>query len=206
MPDPCPEANGPGVYHVFLVRGWTGPEPYLRNPEHVELGWFTPREARDLDLADPAYLELFARVEALERGRPWVAYAAGLWASVFAIFHIIWAAGWYPLLNAEQARVAFATPWMYAYNVVVAAACLIAVPVALAPVRASWGQYLSRRLVFTLACIGTTLLVLRAGASLVQVAYVAATGRFTALGIWEPWFYLGAVLFTLSTWLSRTGR
>ena len=140
------------------------------------------------------------------RARRWVAYAAALWASVFAVFHIIWAAGWYPLLNAEQARLAFARPWMYAYNVVVAAMCVIAVPVALAPVTASWGRHLSRRLVFTLACVGSTLLVLRAGASLIQVAYVAATGRFTTLGIWEPWFYLGAVLFTLSTWRSRPGR
>ena len=122
---------------------------------------------------------------------------------MFAVFHVIWAAGWYPLLNAEQARLAFATPWKWAYDVVVAAMCLIAVPVALAPVTASWGQHLSRRLVFTLACVGSTLLVLRAGASLVQVAYLATTGRFTALGIWEPWFYLGAVLFTLSTWRSR---
>ena len=95
---------------------------------------------------------------------------------------------------------------MWAYCVVVAALCLIAVPVALAPVTASWGQHLSRRLVYTLACVGSTLLVLRAGASLVQVAYLAATGRFRALGIWEPWFYLGAVLFTLSTWRSRPGR
>ena len=61
-PEPYPEAHGPGVYHVFLVRRWAGPEPYLRNAEHVELGWFTPREARGLNLADPAYLELFARV------------------------------------------------------------------------------------------------------------------------------------------------
>ena len=61
-PEPNPEANGPGVYHVFLVRRWAGPEPYLRNAEHVELGWFTPREARGLNLADPVYLELFARV------------------------------------------------------------------------------------------------------------------------------------------------
>ena len=33
----------------------------------------------------------------------WVAYAAALWAAVFAVFHIIWAAGWYPLLDAEGA-------------------------------------------------------------------------------------------------------
>jgi hypothetical protein len=41
----------------------------VRNAEHVELGWFTPSEARELNLADPAYLELFARVDALNRGR-----------------------------------------------------------------------------------------------------------------------------------------
>ena len=61
-PERYPEAHGPGVYHVFLVRRWAGPEPYLRNAEHVELGWFTPSEARGLSLADPVYLELFARV------------------------------------------------------------------------------------------------------------------------------------------------
>jgi hypothetical protein len=204
-PEPNPEANGPGVSHVFLVRRWVGPEPFPRSAEHVELGWFTPSEARGLPLSDPAYRELFARVEALERGRRWVAYAAALWAAVFAVFHVIWAAGWYPLLNAEQARIAFATPWKWAYDVVVAAMCVIAVPVALAPVMPSWGQHLPRRLIYTLACIGSTLLVLRAGASLAQVVYLASTGRFRvlAVGIWEPWFYLGAILFSLSTWRSR---
>jgi 8-oxo-dGTP diphosphatase len=65
-PEPNPEANGPCQYYVFLVRGWAGSEPFLRNAEHVALGWFTPSEARRLDLADPAYLELFARIEALQ--------------------------------------------------------------------------------------------------------------------------------------------
>ena len=64
-PEPNPEAHGPAVYHVFLVRRWAGPEPFLRNAEHVELGWFTPSEARGLNLADPAYLEVFARIDAL---------------------------------------------------------------------------------------------------------------------------------------------
>jgi hypothetical protein len=150
---------------------------------------------------------VFARVDALERGRRWLAYAAALWAAVFAVFHIIWAAGWYPLLNAEQAPIAFATPWKWGFDVVVAAMCLVAIPVALAPVM-SWGEHVPRRLIYTLAWVGSTLLVLRAGASLVQVAYFAATGRFrvTALGIWEPWFYLGAILFSLSTWRSRPRR
>lgn len=135
---------------------------------------------------------------------PWVAYAAALWASVFAVFHIVWAAGWYPLLDAEQARIAFATPWKWAYDVVVAAMCVIAVPVALVPVMSS-GHHLWRRLIYTLAWIGSVLLVLRSVASLVQAGYLVAAGRFrfAAMGVWEPWFYLGAILFSLSTWRSR---
>jgi len=135
---------------------------------------------------------------------PWVAYAAALWAAVFAVFHIVWAAGWYALLNAEQARIMFATPWKWAYDVAVATTCVIAVPVALAPVM-SWGQHVPRRLTYRLAWIGSALLVLRSVASLVQAAYLMATGRFslTDMGIWEPWFYLGAILFSLSTWRSR---
>jgi hypothetical protein len=146
------------------------------------------------------------RLERVEspRGSRWVAYAAALWAAVFAVFHIIWAAGWYPLLDAEGARIAFATPWKWTFDVVVGAVCVIAVPVALAPVM-SWGHYVPRRPIYTLALIGTTLLVLRAVASLIQVGYFAATGRFhiSVLGVWEPWFYLGAILFGVSTWRSR---
>ena len=131
---------------------------------------------------------------------PWVAYAAASWAAVFAVFHIIWAAGAYPLLDAEQARAAFATPWKWAYDVAVAGMCVIAVPVALAPVM-SWGQRSPRRLIYTVALIGTVLLVLRAVASVLQTVYLLSAGRFqlAAMGIWEPWFYLGAVLFGLST-------
>jgi len=46
-----------------------GFKPYLRNAAHVELGWFTARNARELNVADPVYLELFARVDAMQRGR-----------------------------------------------------------------------------------------------------------------------------------------
>ena len=133
-----------------------------------------------------------------------MAYSAAVWALVFAAFHVIWAAGWYPLLDAEQARVAFATPWKWAYDVVVAAMCIIAIPVALAPVM-WWGQCVPRRLIYTVAWIGSALLTVRAAASIIQAVYLVAAGRFrfATLGIWEPWFYLGAILFTLSTVNSR---
>ena len=132
----------------------------------------------------------------------WPAYGAAIWASIFAVFHVVWAAGWYPLLNADEARIAFAVPWKWGFDVAVAAMCAIAIPVALAPVT-SLGQHVSAPLVFGLAVAGSVLLVVRSTASLVQVGYLISTGRFAGVGIWESWFYLGATLFALSTWQSR---
>jgi hypothetical protein len=141
----------------------------------------------------------------LRRG-VWVSYAAALWASIFAVFHIVWALGWYPLLYAEGARVAFATPWKWWFDVAVAAVCVVAVPVVLAPVM-SWGQRIPLHLMLTLAWVGTALLVIRSVASLVHAGYLVALGRFrfAVIGGWEPWFYLGAVLFCVSTWQARRG-
>jgi hypothetical protein len=151
--------------------------------------------------------EQYSNSPAREHAAQSMAYAAALWAAVFAVFHIVWAAGWYPLLDAEQARIAFANPWKWAFDVLVAAMCVIAVPVVLAPVM-SWGQRLPWRLIYALACIGTALLVLRSTASLVQTGYLVSMGRlrFVAIGIWEWWFHLGAILFVLSTWHSRRVR
>ena len=134
---------------------------------------------------------------------PWVAYAAALWAAVFAVFHIIWAAGWYPLLDAEQTRIGFANPWKWGFDVLVAVMCIIAVPVALAPVMA-WGRRLPPRLIYRIAWIGSALLLLRLVAAVVQTGYLIAVGRFrlAIIGIWDWWFVLGAFLFTLSTWRS----
>ena len=72
----------------------------------------------------------------------------------------------------------------------------------------SWGHRVPRRLVFSLALIGTGLLVLRSVASLIQTGYFAVTGQFRLAALWpfEAWFYLGAILFSLSTWRSRQMR
>ena len=63
--EPDPDANGPGEFNIFLVSEWSGPEPHIRNAEHDKLAWFTLKDARRLQLADPAYVDLFSRVEAL---------------------------------------------------------------------------------------------------------------------------------------------
>ena len=46
-------------------------------------------------------------------------------------------------------------------------------------------------------------MLLRSIASLIQAGYLVISGRFAGFGIWEPWFYLGAILFTLATLQSR---
>ncbi len=132
----------------------------------------------------------------------WIAYAAACWAFIFGIFHVIWAAGWYPGLDPVQARAAFAVPWKLAYDLVAGAMCFIAVPVALA-LAMPWGQRVPQRLLGTLAWTGTVLLLLRAVGSLIQAAYFLITGQFSFrdMGVWEPWFYLGATLFTINLWL-----
>jgi Protein of unknown function (DUF3995) len=125
-----------------------------------------------------------------------VAVAAAAWAFIFGCFHFIWAAGWYVGLDAEQARKAFAVPWKLAYDIAAGVMCIIAVPTALG-LAMPWGRRVARRLISTLAWIGTALLVLRAVASVAQTVYEMVTGKFSVarMGIWEPWFYLGAILF-----------
>ncbi len=131
----------------------------------------------------------------------WVGYGTALWALIFAVLHVVWALGWYVGLDPEESRKAFARPWFFAYDLVVAGMCAVAVPVALALVR-PWGRRLPRFLIGALAWGGTGLLVLRAGVSMVQLLYMVATGAFVPRprDLWEVWFYVGAVLFGMSTW------
>jgi hypothetical protein len=131
----------------------------------------------------------------------WIAYAAATWASIFAAFHFMWAAGWYVGLDPVQAKAALAIPWMFAYNMLAAVMCVAATPVALA-LGFPGARCVPRRLLCAAALVGTGLLVLRATASLVQVIHRAATGRFTfrEFSPWELWFYLGAALFALDVW------
>jgi hypothetical protein len=131
----------------------------------------------------------------------WAGYGAALWALIFAVFHIIWATGWYIGLDSEQARIAFAQTPFLVYDLVVAGMCVFAVAVALA-LAMPWGRRLPRQLVGLFAWAGTGLLVLRSVASVVQTAYLIGSGQFVVepRGLWELWFYLGAILFGAGTW------
>jgi len=131
----------------------------------------------------------------------WAAYAAAVWALVFAACHVSWAAGWYVGLDPEQARIAFAKTPFLVYDLVAAGMSAFAVPVALA-LAMPWGRRLPRRLVGICAWGGTGLLVLRSLAGFVQTVYLLGSGRFVleSRSLWELWFAVGAILFGLGTW------
>ena len=132
---------------------------------------------------------------------PWVAYAAASWAFVFALFHAACATGWHIGFDREFARRAFAKTWFLAYDLAVMVMCLVAVGVALAPVR-PWGRRVPRGALGVLAWGGTALLMWRATGSIVQLVYQIVSGSFVARAmlVWEAWFYVGAILFGVSTW------
>lgn len=145
---------------------------------------------------------------AADQGRgTWLTYCAALWALIFAGLHIFWAAGRYIGLPTEQARKTFGQPWFVAYDLVVATVCMLAVPVALALVR-PLGRRVPRWLIGLLAWGGTALLVLRSVGSVIQVLYQIVKGTFVPhlILLWEVWFYVGAVLFGLSTWRFWTAQ
>ncbi len=128
------------------------------------------------------------------------AHAAALWAAIFAALHVVWALGWTVGLNEQQARMAFSNRWFLAYDLAVAAVCVYGVFVALSLAEPAARRMPPGLLRFS-AWTGTILLVIRSGGSVLQALYLLAAGRFDAkrLGIWEPWFYLGAILFGVST-------
>ena len=135
----------------------------------------------------------------------WPAFGAALWSAVFAVFHIVWALGWYVGLNAEEARKAFQVPWKLAFDIVVVGFCILGVFLALAFVQ-PWGRKLPRIVRFVGWC-ATGLLVLRSSGSIVQITYFAVVGKLRTnldkTAVWELWFYLGAVLFGSSFWRFR---
>lgn len=143
-------------------------------------------------------------VDSVTSNGSWSAYGAAGWAAIFAVLHVIWAMGIPIGLNAEAMREAFRRPWFLAYDLAVAATCVLAVGIALAQVRPR-GRQLSRSAISALGWSGTGLLVLRGGAGITQIVYYAATGRnvIVMAMFWEMWFCVGAVLFAMSAWRYR---
>jgi hypothetical protein len=138
----------------------------------------------------------------------WMAYCAALWALLFTASHVAWAAGWYIGLPAEQARQAFQRTWFWVYDITAAAMCALGVFGALALVRQR-DRRLPHRVLIFLAWCGTGLLVLQGGAGVIKIIYLALVAEGEAINLaalWDVWFCLGAVLFSLALWQFRRGN
>ena len=88
-----------------------------------------------------------------------------------------------------------------AWDLVVAGFGALAVFVELALVR-PWGRKVPRQFIVFCAWAGTGLLLVGTAFSVARTIYLVAKDRFTFsdMGIVEPWFYLGTILFGISTW------
>jgi len=58
-----PEPDGVPSLQLYVVTDWLGVPSNLLTEEHSEIGWFTLSDALKLELAHPAYLTLFRRLE-----------------------------------------------------------------------------------------------------------------------------------------------
>jgi len=141
--------------------------------------------------------------------RSWPAYGAAAWSLVFALFHIVWAMGWYVGLDQETARRAFETTWKLVYDIVIAGLCVLGVCLALSFVQ-PWGRRMPQWCINFVGWCATGLLLLRAGGSIIQMVYFGLAGKLATIlhpmALWELWFYIGASLFIASFWQFRHSK
>ena len=133
-----------------------------------------------------------------QRGR-WINYAAGLWALLFAAPHVWWALGFpfgFPggLARGRANHQLMMTTWRYYFDVAVIFLSLLAIFVALAPIR-TWGRNIPRWILRTMAWIASAMLTLRGVAGLVVDG--------TRDPVWWPTFLLGGILFGCVAWAAR---
>lgn len=62
LSEPDPEQHGEGRYIFYLVSAWNGTPANRQFHEHSRIEWFSLDRAMELNLAHPAYSDLFARL------------------------------------------------------------------------------------------------------------------------------------------------
>jgi hypothetical protein len=128
--------------------------------------------------------------------KPWIHYAAAVWALLFAAPHTWWAMGipaGFPGGEANH-RFMMNSQWRYGFDVAVIGLCGLAIIVALAPV-CRWGRAVPRwiwRFAAWCACVPL---------SLRGVAGGIVDGARDP--VWWPTFLTGGVLFGCMAWSQR---
>jgi len=156
--------------------------------------------------------------EAIARRAEWVGYAASAWAFMFGLMSFYWAVG--GTIGVETLGEAFTDPAVVrdpAFIAFVWATGFLKIIAGLLPLALvrQWGSFTLRRIILAAMWAGGVLLVLYAGALLVQHGLMAAgvipipesIGSMTALRwhlfFWDPFWLLGGILFVATAWLQR---
>lgn len=147
----------------------------------------------------------------------WAAYAACLWASVFAAMSFYWALGGTVGMNtqSEQILALSGEAWFVAVVWATGVLKVLAGLLALALVR-SWGRTIPRWLLLVAAWGTGMLLSLYGGANLAVRALMAvgfmdtpesmrSAAAYWHLVLWDPWWLLGGILFLLAAWRYSRG-
>lgn len=135
----------------------------------------------------------------------WAAYSAGAWALVFAAVHLYWALG--GTAGLPKGMSVDMNPALFVINVLAVPLSVVGALLALALVR-PWGRLLPRRLLLASAWAVCALLIVHSAPTLVEGGLVV-TGLGDAkpsvrerwsLFVYEPWFFMGGVLYGAAAW------
>lgn len=123
---------------------------------------------------------------------------AALWSVIFSLLHFAWAAGWYIGLNAEQAQRAFRQKWFLIYDIAAGILCLLGAVVA-GMIAGNRQRGRAHKIIILLALTGTGLLILRGAAGIIKIVYLIISGKSVEWSaLWDVWFCLGALWFSLA--------
>lgn len=151
----------------------------------------------------------FARPPVSRSWALWTAYAAAVWAVIFAGLSFFWAVGGRTGMQPLEGATGAAAGLFVIANII---AGLVKLGAAALVVAYAWRVALpvSRRIVAALIWAGGVGMLLYGGAGLVSdvfhvsgVIHDPATVKwfFYYLVLWDPWWALGGALFTTTAWL-----
>lgn len=134
---------------------------------------------------------------------PVIVYAASAWGVVFALVHVYWVLGGRLGLPSDQS-IYDNTP-LLVIDIIAIPLCLIAAALPLAIVHGWWAR-IPERWLYRAMWATAALFVIHAIPSIVEVVAMAlglisremTTEEKYVMFLYEPWFLLGGILFTLA--------
>lgn len=133
------------------------------------------------------------------------AYGACAWALTFAVVHLYWALG--GVLGLPPGMSVGMNRALFVIDVIAVPLCVVGALLALSFVQ-PWGNLFQRRFLLACGCGVCALLIVHSAPTLIGGGLMAVGLRNADLSVlerwslfvYEPWFFLGGVLYGVATW------